>query len=123
MRVVSYGEFCSLPEGTLYCRLHAGIFGEFEIKRSMVANGDWMFQALSPIYFEPDEEEGSYFTTLDRSLKEKAELKLDFDYFHTNSDYDDFHGMTAASGKYTFAIFTNEEIMSMMGRLAFAAGR
>lgn len=124
MRIVSYQEFVTLPEGTLYCRHSCGAFEEFEIKRANLSNGDWSYQTLGPTMFvlDDDSDDDSYFDTLKRSEKDKAELEMDFSPQTVNSDYDKFYGEKASSGKYTFAIFSKDDIMKMMSRLAFAAG-
>ena len=119
MRIVSFQEFITLPEGTLYCRNADGSFGEMEVKHTQLSDGDWSYKLLSPVAFVNDDDgEDSYFNTMQRSLEDGSDIEMDFTAVYVNSDADDFSGMKAASGEYTFAVFSKPDIVDMLVHLS-----
>jgi hypothetical protein len=122
MRIVNLKEFNTLPEGTVYCRNAGGAFGDMEVIHTQLSDGNWSYRMLSPVAFvvDDDDDEESYFKTLERSWVDGSDIEMDFDAVFVNSDHDEFQGMQADSGKYTFAVFSKQDITAMVERLTKA---
>jgi len=124
MRIMSYNEFLSMPEGTVYATNLSGSFSDLRIKEDIFPDGDWAYSELSAAQFIQGgftDDSGDYFETLKDSEKNGTELKMDFSETYNNAATEALSEIDPSV--YTYAVFNKDDVIAMIKLLFTAVGR